>query len=196
MPSPLVQVSDSRTDSGAEPAGARFAAVIGQYQTPLLRYVCRLLNRGPTDVEDIVQEALLRLHRKWQTDGRESVEDIAAWLYRVAHNLAMDQRRKRQRRSAAGEKLTDRYRQRREEQQAGPTDAVEQVMQREAVEFARRILEQLPEDQRAIVMLKIHQDLTLRQIAEVMHMSLSNVNYRMNQALRTMAGQMKKAGVI
>jgi RNA polymerase sigma-70 factor (ECF subfamily) len=108
----------------------------------------------------------------------------------------MDQRRKRQRRSAAGEKLTDRYRQRREEQQAGPTDAVEQVMQREAVEFARRILEQLPEDQRAIVMLRIHQDLTLRQIAEVMHMSLSNVNYRMNQALRTMAGQMKKAGVI
>ncbi len=196
MPSPLAQISDSRADGESEAAGPSFAAVIGQYQTPLLRYVCRLLNRGPVDVEDIVQETLLRLHRKWQADGRGSVEDTAAWLYRVAHNLAMDERRKRQRRAAAGDKLLDQRRQRCDEQQAGPTDAVEQVMQREAVDFARRMLEQLPEDQRAIVMLKIHQNLSLRQIAVVMRMSLSNVNYRMNQALRTMAGQMKKAGVI
>ena len=60
---------------------------------PLRTYVARLLgdrHRG----EDVVQEALLRA---WLHADRLIDDDVAlrAWLYRVAHNLAVDEVRRR-----------------------------------------------------------------------------------------------------
>ena len=55
---------------------------------------------------DVVQEAFLSLHRHVRQHGQASVVNPAAWLWRVAHNLAIDAIRKRdleQRDIAAGE---------------------------------------------------------------------------------------------
>jgi DNA-directed RNA polymerase specialized sigma24 family protein len=56
-------------------------------------------------------------------------------------------------------------------------------------------MHELPENQQRVMMLRLN-DLTVRQIAEVLNMSPGNVGYHMNQALTTLARQMKQAGAI
>lgn len=69
-----------------------FRELLAQYATPLTHYVTRMTTAG-TDVEGLVQETFLRL---WK--HRQSVDSshgrLSAWLYRVAHNLAIDALRK------------------------------------------------------------------------------------------------------
>ena len=64
-----------------------FHDIVSKYETPLLRYLQRVAN--PTDVEDLAQEAFLRLHRQTHSAAKP-IENIPAFLFRVAHNLAMD----------------------------------------------------------------------------------------------------------
>src|SRR5436309_2082799 len=56
-------------------------------ESPLLSYALRLVGeRGLA--EDIVQEAFMRLHVNFA-----EVREPRRWLYRTAHNLALNQRR-------------------------------------------------------------------------------------------------------
>ncbi len=69
-----------------------------EHAGPLLRYVCRLTgdrHRG----EDIVQETMLRawLHANDLSDDQSAVR---SWLFRVAHNVAVDELRHRHARPA------------------------------------------------------------------------------------------------
>jgi RNA polymerase sigma-70 factor (ECF subfamily) len=54
---------------------------------PVFRYL-RGIGMGSEDSEEIVQEAFLRLLRHLRNRGRE--ENLRGWIYRVAHNLAID----------------------------------------------------------------------------------------------------------
>ena len=69
-----------------------------EHAGPLLRYASHLTGDRQR-AEDIVQETLLRawLHAEQLRDDRAAVR---AWLYRVAHNVAVDELRYRQARPA------------------------------------------------------------------------------------------------
>lgn len=71
---------------GHDPA---FTVVVQRYRGPLERYVARIV--GPSRAEDAVQQAFANAHRALVHDGR-SVE-LKPWLYRIAHNAAVNQLR-------------------------------------------------------------------------------------------------------
>src|SRR5579872_2138835 len=56
-------------------------------ESPLLSYALRLMGERSL-AEDIVQEAFMRLHAHFA-----EVREPRRWLYRTAHNLALNQRR-------------------------------------------------------------------------------------------------------
>src|SRR5579872_7203905 len=56
-------------------------------ESPLLSYALRLVGERSL-AEDIVQEAFMRLHANFA-----EVREPRRWLYRTAHNLALNQRR-------------------------------------------------------------------------------------------------------
>ena len=60
-----------------------------KYLVRLLRYLARK-GRSREDAEDLIQEAMLRLHVYAQNDA---IEDEEAFLRRAVHNLAIDQYR-------------------------------------------------------------------------------------------------------
>jgi RNA polymerase sigma-70 factor (ECF subfamily) len=67
--------------------------LVDHYQYRLVRYLLYLTGRRER-VEDLVQETWLRvLRRGGQFDGRSRFEP---WLFSIAHNLAIDDMRKRQ----------------------------------------------------------------------------------------------------
>ena len=76
---------------------------------------------------------------------------------------------------------------------AGPAAA---AGHREACHLAVAELEQLPEEQRTVLLLKIMQGFTLREISEVTGLKIGTVNYRLTQGLRALSERLKEAGAI
>jgi RNA polymerase sigma-70 factor, ECF subfamily len=63
------------------------AAWFEQLREPILRYViCGGLR--PSHAEEVVQESFLRLYRELHAGN--AVTNVRGWIFRVAHNLAMD----------------------------------------------------------------------------------------------------------
>src|SRR5215471_7574826 len=56
-------------------------------ESPLLHYALRLVGEFSV-AEDVVQEAFVKLHAQF-----EDVREPRRWLYRTAHNLALNHRR-------------------------------------------------------------------------------------------------------
>jgi len=79
--------SDGRLVSLAAAGNERaFEAIVERYRRPLLRYCRRILPE--TRAEDAVQQAFLNA---WAALGRGAdVHDLRPWLYRIAHNTAIN----------------------------------------------------------------------------------------------------------
>jgi RNA polymerase sigma-70 factor (ECF subfamily) len=68
-------------------ARAEFDALVADVRPQLLRY-CARMTGSAVDGEDIVQEALAKVYFRLPQLGH--VENLRAWLFRVAHNKALD----------------------------------------------------------------------------------------------------------
>jgi len=179
----------------APPDAGDLMAVVAHYQSPLLRYVGQVLGRIDHEAEDIVQESFVRLHRQVASRGAASVKNLTTWLFRVAHNLTIDTVRRRSRRKRLPETTVDPA-VLSAEQASNELDALGEVLRREARQVALRELSQLDERQRQVVLLRIIQGMTLREVAEVVGVSVSLVNYRLNQGLAELSQRLRKAGVV
>lgn len=187
-----------------------FTEIVPRYECALLRYVGQLLRPSDPDVEDIVQDAFLRLHRYVGERGHDSVRNIQTWLYKVAHNLTMDTLRKRKVRKDGQQRIVQDAvesgsvdglqppptREYDPSSTSGGVDALGQLEHREACQHALAELQQLPEHQKEAVLLKMIQGLTIRQISEITGVSIGNVGYRINQGLAELSRRLKTAGVI
>src|SRR5947208_8528356 len=65
-----------------------FEALVDRYRRPLLRYLRRAVGLSDSPAEDVVQQALLQA---WLALVRGTeVRDLKPWLYRIAHNTAVN----------------------------------------------------------------------------------------------------------
>lgn len=158
-----------------EPALAQdVLALFDQFQRPLLRYV-RAFGLGTHDAEDVVQEVFLALYRHL-LHGR-SRQNLPGWLFTVAHNLTVKQRRTRRHWwTLQAEPSHD-------TQRVDPAANPEQRMaDAERQERWMRVFQALPERDRQCVLLRA-EGMTYRDIAAVLDVSLGTVAKSMTRAL-------------
>jgi RNA polymerase sigma-70 factor, ECF subfamily len=170
-------------------------AVVAQYQGPLLRYVGRMLGHSDDGREDVVQETFIRLHRQVSAHGAASIKNLATWLFQVAHNLTVDAIRRKARQPEPVEIPADPAIIE-QESSSDEMDSLSEAIRQEARQVAIRELAGLDESYRQVVLLKVVQEMTLREVAEVVGVSVSTVNDRLNQGLNILARRLKKAGVV
>lgn len=88
----LLTQSDERlvdlVRAGSEPA---FETIVERYRRALMRYVSRLL--PPERAEDVVQQSFVKAYEAMHRDGPEL--NLRPWLYRIAHNTALNALRDR-----------------------------------------------------------------------------------------------------
>ncbi len=65
-----------------------FGLIIDKYQRKLFWYVKNLINQADGEVEDLVEEVLIKAYQNIQ--GFETDKKFSSWIYRIAHNLAVD----------------------------------------------------------------------------------------------------------
>ena len=70
---------------------AAFEAIVARYRKPLLRYCSRFL--GEPRAEDVVQQALVSAYGSLR--GSDGEMSLRPWLYRIAHNTALNALRDR-----------------------------------------------------------------------------------------------------
>jgi RNA polymerase sigma-70 factor (ECF subfamily) len=70
----------------------KIAEIFELLRDPVYRYLFRVLE-NTQEAEDLTQEVFLRLYT--YLDTGHSVGNIRAWVFRVAHNLAIDQQRRK-----------------------------------------------------------------------------------------------------
>jgi RNA polymerase sigma factor (sigma-70 family) len=158
----------------SEPNGDRHAGLLAlaeELRPELHRYCARLMG-SVIDGEDVVQDTLVRAYvalQDLEAQGLEEMPPLRPWLFRIAHNRALDLLRSRAVRMAepidAASDVAD---------QASP-DPVEVLMRQEAVKTAVSRFAELPTVQRSVVILKDVLDESLIEIAALLDLTVDAV---------------------
>lgn len=162
---------------------ALFKTWLREYGGTVLK-VARAYTLTAEECEDLTQEILLQLWRSLsQFQGRASA---STWVYRVALNTALGWHRKEGRRRAWQQPLLEP-----EDVPATDLDSAERLHRREVVEQLYAAIRQLPKAEAALVLLYLD-DLSYREIAEVLGISEGNVGVKLNRARKALGERMKE----
>ncbi len=153
------------------------AELYDQCGSKVYGYVLALVS-DPSDAEEIVQDVFARMH-----SSKRVPRDPQAYLFRAARNEAYSRLRRR--------RLGLRVRKTLEEQPALLVQATDSRPhgEREAIEAALRTL---PAKQREIVVLKVYEDMTFQEIAEILEISPNTAASRYRYALEKLRVKLKK----
>ena len=91
----LPAASERQLAIDREVAKDRTVALFRELREPLSRYLASL-GVGASEIEEVVQEAFLRLHRHLTSSAgkdESAVQNLNGWVFRVAQNLVRDRRR-------------------------------------------------------------------------------------------------------
>jgi RNA polymerase sigma-70 factor (ECF subfamily) len=174
----------------AERDEAAFDVLVTRYQQRAWRLAWSIL-RDAEEARDISQEAFVRLY---QTAGSFAGRArFSTWFYRILVNLCLDQRRRRwwqriarnHHEAPTDESLIERL----PAERYDPTEGVERerVVKQLWAEVA-----QLAPQQRAAVLLQVQEELTTREIAEVLRCSEATVRVHLHRALARLRKTMGK----
>ena len=153
-----------------------------QQHTGLVFKVARTFAPSDADRDDLVQEILLQLWRslpRFEGKAKEST-----WIYRVALNTALAWHRSENKRRTAQSPLTA------IEEVPEPDDLAARERE-ELVATLYAAIRRLPKVDPALVLLYLD-DLSYREMAEVLGLSETDVGVKLNRARKTLAELMKE----
>lgn len=163
--------------------------IYDRYSKPLMGYLLRLLGNRD-EAEDLLQETFCRLVEK--LDYYQARGQFKAYIYRLAHNLAIDfvRRRKFVEHPAFSENQTEAL----EQLLAGQCsetgnpfpDPAEEAQKQQAIERLVMAVRQLPEEQKQVVAMKHYSGLSFREIAEILGIPLNTALGRMHYAIKNL----------
>jgi RNA polymerase sigma factor (sigma-70 family) len=157
------------TGGPSSPPSARHAELLAlaeKLRPELHRYCARLMG-SVIDGEDVVQDTFARAFVA--LDELEEDAPLRAWLFRIAHNRALDLLRSRAIRAAEPIEAA------REVADPESPDPMEVLMRREAVETAVSRFVELPTVQRSVLILKDVLDQSLEEIAAMLDLTVNAV---------------------
>ena len=136
---------------------------------------------NPSEAEEITQEAFLRLLRHLQS-GR-IVDHVRPWIFRVAHNLAVDMQKGRKYESSLDADSWEECYQSREDPDLNPEM---RVLQEESFRHLEAALAQLSCQQRQCLILRA-QGFRYEEIAKILRITSSNVAQSLRRGIKKVA---------
>jgi RNA polymerase sigma-70 factor (ECF subfamily) len=158
-----------------------FDALARAYRGRLLG-LCFRYTGNREDADDVAQDALLRAYRGLA--GFRGDASFRTWLYRIAVNACLNWTAARRWRAAPAEELEA-------IPDPSPTPA-ERLARREEEGWVRRAVAGLPERQRITLLLRVYEDLSHKEIAEVMGCSVGTVKANFFFALKNLRKRLEK----
>ncbi len=174
----LVGESDERLVVLAQGGDERaFTAIVARYRAPLLRYCLRYL--PPESADDALQQTFINAHAALSRDGAQKPVALRPWLYRIAHNAALNVARDPQVGLARVPETLD-----------GHERTEDVVQQRDHLDRVVSAMKALPENQRDVIVRHELGGDSHERIAKDLGMSAGAVRqlaYRARAAVRAAA---------
>jgi len=169
--------------------GESFGRLVVRHQDRLFNVLVRFLGSAE-DARDVAQEAFIHAYQKLDTFRGNSA--FSTWLYRIAMNAAISRKRKRRlergsldaAREQAGLEPTDHH------SDSNPSQPLETAERQHMVQTA---LDELPEEFRAVLVLKEIEGLKYEEIAEVVGIPIGTVRSRIHRGRAELRERLRAA---
>jgi len=162
------------------PEKTNIETLFNSEESALLRYAYSIVTRREV-AEEIVQDAFLKLHKHWN-----DIDTPKAWIYRATRNLCLNHLRKHQRESLSEDS----------DDETSANDLPDEELGRmEAIGTLKILIEELPADERALIQLKYHDELTYGKIGSQLNLGTGTVGYKLHHLLKKLSQALQKAGV-
>jgi RNA polymerase sigma-70 factor (ECF subfamily) len=160
-----------------------FERLYARHRGRLYHFLLRQLRNGALadDVFQDIWQRVIAAREDWTPEA-----SFASWLYRIAHNRLADHWRALQYRPPAPENADERTA--RIPDPDTPERTLSEFEQRRTIQLA---LDELPEEQREVILLRLEQELTLEEIGAITGVGRETVKSRLRYAmdkLRTRLG--------
>ena len=168
------------------------AILIKRHQTKIYGFIySKIADRDITD--DIFQDTFVKVIKTLKSQSYNEEGKFLPWVMRIAHNLIVDHFRKGKKMPMLRETeefsiftiLTDN----------SPT--IEGKLITEQIEGDLvKIIEELPDDQKEVLMMRIYQDLSFKEISDLTGVSINTALGRMRYALMNLRKVIDKNQII
>lgn len=166
-----------------------FEEIINRHKNKVYAYICMYI-RDQALAEDIFQDTFLKVIQSVRAGKYYDNGKFLSWVMRIAHNLIIDHfRRLKQINTMSNDDYeSDLFN---SKKLADPTveDHMVKVQIRKDV---RKLINQLPEDQREVVILRHYAGLSFKEIADITDVSINTALGRMRYALINMRKMMQE----
>ena len=167
----------------AEGDNKAFDELLARYQSKLFNYIFFIV-RSQEIAEDIFQETFVKAIVTIQQGRYTASGKFGAWLTRIAHNMIIDNFRQERSENTISNDET-------EIDLFNDADLCDdniemQMVSEQTLADVRRLMDALPENQREVVYMRFYQDLSFKEIAEIIGVSINTALGRMRYALLNM----------
>jgi RNA polymerase sigma-70 factor (ECF subfamily) len=177
------------TCNGSLPA---FELLVQRWDKRMLNYLYRCVG-DRAEAEDLRQELFLKLYNNRKSfDGKRNFQP---WLYRIAANLVIDKiaRKKKPVMEAIHEQNGDSVPVLQETQEKHSRG---RAMMNEIADRIKTALETIPGEERIVLIMRHYENLTFKEIAQVLDTPESTVKTRLYHGLRLLRDQLKRMGIV
>lgn len=144
-----------------------FSQLVEKHQRTMMRVALRL-TRDLELAEDVVQDSFIKAFKK--LDGFEGRSSFKSWMYQITMNTAKNKIRGSYREQVGVEDFVI----------SAPSQSEAQMSFQDLQGFIKSAVDELPERQRTALSLRIFEDLSFKEIAEIMECpyDTAKANYR------------------
>jgi RNA polymerase sigma-70 factor, ECF subfamily len=154
-----------RVHQGSEVA---LTEIYQRYSTPLMRYFTRMLWRDQQKAQDFLHDVFIKIIDKPQRfDGARK---FSTWIFSMAHNMCKNEyRRKSNYERLNGFQFN-------EQQHVDLHDGMDRMMVKHRLD---RLLDELDEEDKTLLLLRYEEDLSIEQISEIVFLAEGTVKSRL-----------------
>lgn len=168
------------------------SVLIDRHQSKIFGFIySKIGDRDTTD--DVFQDTFIKVIKTLKSNNYNEEGKFLPWVMRIAHNLVIDHFRK--------SKKMPLFRETEEFSifsiMSDQSLSMENQLITEQVELdLKRLIDELPSDQREVVLMRMYQDLSFKEIAELTGVSINTALGRMRYALLNMRKLIDKHQII
>lgn len=165
----------------------RFGTLMSRYEPKLMRYGSRFLAQGD-DIREIVQDVFIKTYQDIQSF--DTSQKFSPWIYRIAHNAFANELR---RKSRSPVRLPD------FDLLLSHSPAVELAdSESEHASLVRMVemgLERISPNYREVLVLYFMEELSYKEIADVLHVPINTVGVRLARAKAALKSSYKERNI-
>ncbi|MDG1652648.1 MAG: sigma-70 family RNA polymerase sigma factor [Flavobacteriaceae bacterium] len=162
--------------SGSEPA---LEMLINRHQARIFNFINSKVNDRDT-AEDIFQDTFIKVIRTLKGGQYNEEGKFLPWIMRIAHNLVIDFFRKNNRMPKV--KNTEEFDIFQFISDNSP-NVEHSLVQEQVVKDLQKLVQELPEDQKEVLIMRLYRDMSFKEIAENTNVSINTALGRMRYAI-------------